>query len=304
MEMKGKRFRIGTAVAVLIAILGVTVSAENRVLTMSTTTSTENSGLLDVLLPEFTEDTAIPVKALVKGTGAALRDGRDGNVDILLVHAKGREEKFVSQGYGAYRLAVMHNDFVIIGPAADSAGIMGMRDAAAALRSIAAAKARFVSRGDDSGTHTKERILWRAAGVTLVTDNADIIKKGRKRSVSFQHPEGLAQWYFSIGQGMGKAITYAEERQAYTLTDRGTYLKYKLGRRQGLNLEILCQGDPLLYNPYGVIPLNPRKFPHVKFQAADRFAKWLVSRKAQALIADFRIEGQQAFFPDATADTR
>jgi tungstate transport system substrate-binding protein len=172
----------------------------------------------------------------------------------------------------------------------------------AALRTIAAAKARFISRGDDSGTHTKEKILWKETGLPLVNENTDIIKKGKKRSVSFQHPEVLGQWYFSIGQGMGKTVTYAEEKQAYTLTDRGTYLKYKLGRRQGLDLEILCQGDPLLYNPYGIIPLNPQKFPHVKFQLADRFAKWLVSRKAQALIADYRIEGQKAFFPDAVPD--
>lgn len=302
--MQAKHLWIGTAVAVLIAILGMTASANETILRMSTTTSTENSGLLDVLLSEFTNDSGIRVKALIKGTGAALRDGRDGNVDILLVHAKGREEKFVNQGYGAYRLAVMHNDFVIIGPAADPVGIRGIGDAAAALRTIAAAKARFVSRGDDSGTHTKEQTLWKDSGLPLVTEKTDIIKEGKTQSVSFQHPEEPGEWYLSIGQGMGKTITYAEEKQAYALVDRGTYLKYKLGRRQGLDLEILCQGDPLLYNPYGVIPLNPRKFPHVKFQAADRFAKWLVSGKAQALIADYRIEGQQAFFPDAIADAR
>ena len=278
--------------------------AEEKVIKMSTTTSTENSGLLDVLLPEFTKETGIEIKVFAKGTGAAIRDGMDGNVDIIFVHAKAREEKFVADGYGAYRLAVMHNDFVILGPASDPAGIKGMKDAAGALKKIASAKAKFVSRGDDSGTHTKEQALWAATGIPLTETKSEIVKGGKKASVSFKYPGGLGEWYLSIGQGMGRTLTVAEEKQAYTLSDRGTYLKYKYGRAQGLDMEILCQGDPRLFNPYGVIPVNPKKYPHVNFSWADRFAKWLVSEKAQALIANFKIEGHQVFYPDAIPEAK
>jgi len=288
---------------VMCMVHGTTLGAD-KILKMSTTTSTENSGLLDVLLPQLEKDTGIRVKVIAKGTGAAIKDGMDGNVDVIFVHAKVREEKFVQDGYGAYRLGVMHNDFVILGPAGDPAKIKGMADAATALKAIAEARARFVSRGDDSGTHTKEQALWKAAGVPLITKSTEIVAKGKKRSISFQHPEGLGQWYLSIGQGMGKALTYAEEKQAYILADRGTYLKYKYGRKQGLDLDILCEGDPKLHNPYGIIPINPKKYSHVKFELADRFAKWLVSPKAQALIAHYKIQGQQAFFPDAVPDAK
>ena len=277
---------------------------DEKILKMSTTTSTENSGLLDVLLPLFEKETGIKVKVFAKGTGAAIRDGMDGNVDIIFVHAMAREEKFVADGYGAYRLGVMHNDFVIIGPATDSAGIKGERDGAVALKGIAQAKAKFVSRGDDSGTHTKEQALWKATGMRLKNKTTTIVKKGKRRSLSFLHPEGLGKWYFSIGQGMGKTLTYAEEKQAYTLADRGTYLKYKFGRTQGLDLEILTDGDPNLFNPYGILPDSPKKFPHVKFVWADRLAKWLVTPKAQALIANYRIQGRQAFLPDAIPNAK
>jgi tungstate transport system substrate-binding protein len=274
-------------------------AAADKVIKMSTTTSTENSGLLDVLLPVFKAETGIAVKVIAKGTGAAIRDGMDGNVDIIFVHAKSREEKFVAEGYGAYRLGVMHNDFVILGPPRDPAGIRGMDNAAPALRKIARAKALFVSRGDDSGTHTKEQALWNASGLTLESKTTQIVKKGKKRKLTFLHPAGLGEWYFSIGQGMGKVIIYTEEKQGYTLADRGTYLKYKFGRDQGLQLDVLCEGDPQLYNPYGIIPICPKKYPHVDFKAAERLAKWLVGPKAQALIANYKIQGQQAFFPDA-----
>ncbi len=286
---------------IVLALFAMSATGAEKIIKMSTTTSTENSGLLDVLLPEFTKDSTIRVKVIAKGTGAAIRDGMDGNVDVILVHAKAREERFVADGYGAYRLGVMHNDFVIVGPAADPAGIKGTRDAAVALKKIAATKAKFISRGDESGTHTKEQELWKTTGFPLETERYEIVKKGQKKSVSFQHPEGLGKWYFSIGQGMGKTLTYAEEKQGYTITDRGTYLKYKLGRKQGLDLEILCEGDERLFNPYGIIPINPKKFSHVKFEWADGFAKWLTSPKAQALIAEYRIQGQQAFFPDAVS---
>lgn len=289
---------------VLGLVLVLFVSAEKgfgaeKMLKMSTTTSTENSGLLDVLLPEFERDTGIKVKVFAKGTGAAIRDGMDGNVDIILVHAKAREERFVADGYGAYRLGVMHNDFVIIGPITDPAGISGKREAPVALREIAQASAKFVSRGDDSGTHTKEQALWKATGLRLKNQSTTIVKKGKRRSLSFLHPVGLGVWYLSIGQGMGKTLTYAEEKQGYTLADRGTYLKYKFGRKQGLDLQILSEGDPKLFNPYGIIPISPEKYPHVKFEWADRLAKWLVSPKAQALIAKYKIQGRQAFSPDA-----
>lgn len=269
------------------------------IIEMSTTTSTENSGLLDVLLPAFTEDTGIRVKIFAKGTGAAIRDGMDGNVDVIFVHAKEREEEFVREGYGAYRLGVMHNDFVILGPEKDPARIRGMDDAVGALRKIAESKSAFVSRGDDSGTHTREQELWRLTGLPLVTEKTEIVKNGKRVTLTFQHPGGLGEWYMSIGQGMGKTLTFTEEKQAHTLSDRGTYLKYKYGRDQGLDLEILCEGDEKLFNPYGVIPIDPGKFPHVRFDLADRFAKWLVSEEAQSIIAGYRIEGRQAFFPDA-----
>jgi tungstate transport system substrate-binding protein len=299
-----RSFQIKTAGLVLFAglillCLPRVVTAGPGTIKMSTTTSTENSGLLDMLLPEFTKDTGIQVKVFAKGTGAALRDGMDGNVDVILVHSKKREEQLVFEGYGAYRLGVMHNDFVILGPATDIAGIKGLQDAAAALQKISRARALFVSRGDDSGTHTKEQSLWRATGLPLETRKTAVVKKGKKRVLSFQHPGGLGEWYLSIGQGMGKTLTYAEEKQGYTLADRGTYLKYKYGRKQGLDLDVLCQGDPELFNPYGIIPINPKKYAHVQFKLADRFAKWLVSAKGQSLIQNYKLMGKQLFYPDA-----
>jgi tungstate transport system substrate-binding protein len=297
--MNKRYFPIIVAVVLCLMTLGPTSSAEEKVIKMSTTTSTENSGLLDVLLPEFKKDTGISVKVFAKGTGASIRDGMDGNVDVIFVHAKAREEKFVAEGYGTQRYAVMHNDFVILGPASDPAGIKGMKNAASALKRIAEKKEKFVSRGDDSGTHTKEQDLWEATGLPLKTETKEIVKKGKKASVSFKSPGGIGEWYFSIGQGMGKTLIFAEEKQAYTLADRGTFLNYKLGRKQGLDLQILCEGDPALFNPYGVIPVNPKKYPHVKNEMADTFAKWLVSPKVQAQIANYKIQGQQAFFPDA-----
>ena len=292
------------AAVVLVMLAFHPVAAADKVIKMSTTTSTENSGLLDVLLPAFEKDTGIKVKVFAKGTGAAIRDGMDGNVDIIFVHAKEREEEFVADGYGAYRLAVMHNDFVIVGPKADPAGIRGKKDAIRALTMIASKEAPFVSRGDDSGTHTKEQALWKATGIPLEKTSTEIMSKGKKKELTFVYPGGLGKWYFSIGQGMGKTLTFAEEKQAYTLTDRGTYLNYKFGREQGLDLEILCEGDPLLFNPYGIIPINPKKYPHVKFDLADQFAKWLVSPKVQAMIAQYKIQGQQAFYPDAVPDAK
>lgn len=294
-----KRFICVFTIILALFAISVTNIGANEVIKMSTTTSTQNSGLLELLLPEFTADTGIQVKVFAKGTGAAIRDGIDGNVDIIFVHAKSREEKFVADGYGAYRFAVMHNDFVIIGPKSDPAEIEGSKEADAALAKIAKAGETFVSRGDDSGTHTKEQALWKSTGLPMNSNTTEIVKKGKKVSLTFTAPQGLGKWYQSIGQGMGNTINFAEEKQGYTLTDRGTYLKYKFGRDQGLDLEILCEGDPVLFNPYGIIPINQKKFPHVKFNQAERFAKWLVSEKAQKMIAGYKIQGQQAFFPDA-----
>ncbi len=301
---KGSTVKGIIALLLLSAFLPWPVLGEEKTIKMSTTTSTENSGLLGVLLPEFTQETGIAVKVFAKGTGAALKDGMDGNVDVVFVHAKSREDQFVAEGYGAYRLAVMHNDFVVLGPSKDPAGIKGTADAAAALKKIALARALFISRGDDSGTHTKEQSLWKATGLSLESQGTEIFSGGAKKSLAFVHPGGLGQWYLSIGQGMGKTLTFAEEKQAYTLADRGTYLKYKFGRKQSLDLEIMCEGDPGLFNPYGIIPVNAKKFPHVKFEMAEIFAKWLTGQKAQALIANYRIEGKQAFFPDAIPDAK
>ncbi len=275
------------------------LGGEEPVLRMSTTTSTQASGLLDVLLPAFTTETGIRVKVIAKGTGAAIRDGMDGNVDLIFVHAKEREERFVRQGYGVRRYAVMHNDFVILGPSSDPAGIRGMEDAAAALRRIAAARAPFVSRGDDSGTHTREQQLWRATGLPLATVVQPLVSKGRRQEVEYAVPRDAGGWYLSIGQGMGRTLTMADERRAYTLADRGTYIKYRFGRKVPVDLEVLCQGDPRLLNPYGIIPVNPHRYPDVHYDLAMRFVRWLVSARGQALISGYRLFGRQLFYPDA-----
>ena len=284
----------------LVLCLGTyNVWAGEKIIKMSTTTSTQASGLLDVLLPELEKDTGIKVKVIAKGTGAAIRDGVDGNVDVILVHAREREMKFIKQGYGTNRYAVMHNDFIIVGPPADPAGLKGSSDAIGAFKKLAATKERFVSRGDDSGTHTKEQALWKTTGLDLEVQKSTIFKKGRKRTVSFIYPNGSNKWYISIGQGMGKTITFADEKKAYTLADRGTYIKYKYGRDVSLDLEIMCEGDTILHNPYGVIPINPDKHPHVKYLKAKQFAEWLVSPKGQFLISNYRLNGKRLFYPDA-----
>ena len=273
--------------------------AEEKIIKMSTTTSTQASGLLDVLLPQLEKDTGIQVKVIAKGTGAAIRDGIDGNVDVIFVHAKAREEKFVKDGYGTQRYAVMHNDFVILGPADDPAKIKGISNAPEALKKIADSEALFISRGDDSGTHTKEQALWQKSGLQVEKITNTIVKKGKKQEITFVHPAGSAKWYRSIGQGMGKTIMVADEKQAYTLADRGTYIKYKFGRDVPIELDVLCEGDPLLANPYGIIPINPQKHPHVKYKLAEEFAQWLVSDRGQAAISDYRLLGKQLFYPDA-----
>lgn len=273
--------------------------AADQVLKMSTTTSTQASGLLDVLLPEFKADTGIEVKVIAKGTGAAIRDGMDGNVDIIFVHARAREEKFVAEGYGTQRYPVMHNDFIIIGPKDDPAGVGKTGDVYEALTAIAGSKAGFISRGDDSGTHTKEQFLWKNSGVPVVVNAREVVKKGEKSSVEFSEPADSSGWYRSIGQGMGKTLTYADEKGAYTMTDRGTYIKYKFGKTPPIELEILSEGSAPLANPYGVIPVNPEKFPSVSHDLAKAFAEWITSERGQKLIGDYRLLENQLFYPDA-----
>ena len=238
-------------------------------LRLATTTSTDNSGLLAVLLPPFEQANDCQVDVIAVGTGKALKLGETGDVDVVLVHARGKEDRFVADGFGIDRRDVMYNDFVLLGPTADPAGINGVKDAAAALGRIAAAGATFVSRGDDSGTHAREKQLWQAAGVTPTGD-----------------------WYLEAGRGMGEVITMATERGGYTLSDRGTYLAY----RAKTDLTIAVEGDAGLFNPYGVIMINPRKHPHVKIELAQKFLDYLTSDQGRALITGFRVNGEQLFY--------
>ncbi len=245
------------------------VHAEER-LKMSTTTSTQDSGLLRILLPPFEKKNNCKVDVIAVGTGQALKIGEAGDVDVVFVHARKLEDKFVADGFGVNRRDVMYNDFVVIGPKTDPAGIARAKSAAEALKMIAAKQASFVSRGDKSGTHLKERDLWQAAGV---------VSKG--------------SWYIEAGQGMGPVITMATERRAYTLADRGTYNAFRGGKT---DLVILFQGEKGFFNPYGVIAVNPRKFPHVKYDLAMRFIDYVTGPEGQRIIADYRQHGEPVFF--------
>jgi len=289
---------IFSIVCVSIFLVASLTHADTKVLKMSTTTSTVASGLLDILLPEFEKDTGIQIKVIAKGTGAAIRDGMDGNVDIIFVHAIEREEEFVKNGYGTKRYSVMHNDFVVLGPAADPAGIKGSNDAANSFKKIATAKALFVSRGDDSGTHTKEQDIWKLTGIPLVEKSTQLAKSGQKVDVRAVFPKNSDAWYLSIGQGMGKAITFADEKLAYILSDRGTFINYKYGTDIKIDLDILCEGDNTLMNPYGIIAVNPAKHPHVKHEMAMKFIDWITSKKGQSMIAGYKIHGKTLFYPD------
>ena len=259
--------------AVVVALAGCAGEERGTAsIKLATTTSTENSGLLDVLAPAFRERHGIELQTIAVGTGKAIKHGENGDVDVILVHAREAEDAFVADGFGVERRDVMHNDFVILGPEEDPAEAGGGRDAPAALKKLAQAAADFVSRGDDSGTHKKEESLWRAAGV---------------------EPSG--SWYLAAGQGMGACLTMADEKRAYVLSDRGTYLAY----RDKIDLAVLVEGDTRLFNPYGVIAVNPEKHPHVKVQAAKTFIEWLTGAEAQGLIAAYKRNGQQLFYPDA-----
>jgi tungstate transport system substrate-binding protein len=254
---------------------GATEAERSGGLILATTTSTENSGLLAFLLPAFQEATGISVEVVAVGTGQALKLGEDGNADVLLVHARALEDAFMAAGHGSRREEVMYNDFVILGPAGDPAGISGLAGAAAAFSAIFEAQAPFVSRGDESGTHTKEKEIWAAAGL-----------------------EPAGEWYNATGQGMGAVLTIAGEAQAYTLSDRATYLARTL---EGIELEILLEGDPILFNPYGVIAVNPDKGEHIRVELAGALIDWLISLPAQELIGRFGVDelGSPLFTPDS-----
>jgi len=245
--------------------------AENR-LRMSTTTSTENSGLLAVLLPPFEKAENVKVDVISVGTGKALKLGRNGDVDMVFVHARAAEDKFVSGGYGVDRRDVMHNDFVIVGPKSDPAKLRDAGSAAEAFKRLAEGKTDFISRGDDSGTNKKEKQLWKAAGIT---------------------PRG--KWYIEAGQGMGAVLQMAFEKQGYTLTDRGTCIALQ----KKIDLPVLFEGDKALFNPYGIIAVNPKKYPNVNYKMAKKFIAYVTSPQGQKIIADFKKNGKQLFYPDA-----
>jgi len=257
------------------ALLGATsANAEDRFITVASTTSTQDSGLFDYLLPIFTKKTGIAVHIIAVGTGQALKIGQQGDCDMLFVHDRAGEEKFVADGYGVKRDALMYNDFIIVGPKSDPAQVRGDKDAVGALGKIAVAKAPFASRGDDSGTNRMELRLWKEASVDVKAASGS--------------------WYRSLGQGMGPTLNTAAAMNAYTLTDRATWSKF--ANKQ--DLELLVAGDKRLFNQYGVILVNPGKFPHVKVADAQAFIDWLISPEGQGVIAGYKINGEQAFFPD------
>jgi tungstate transport system substrate-binding protein len=267
-------FGLALAAATLAAGIGVG-HAQEKFIVVQSTTSTQNSGLFDHLLPIFTEKTGIEVRVVAVGTGQAIKNAANGDGDVLLVHAKPAEERFVAEGWGVKRFDVMYNDFVVVGPAADPAGIAGMRDAVAAFRKIAAAKAPFASRGDDSGTHKAELALWREAGIDV--------------------KQASGSWYRETGSGMGATLNTGVGMGAYVLADRATWGAF---RNKG-DFRIAVEGDRKLFNQYGVILVNKDKHPAVKAEAGQQFIDWLIGPQGQAAIAGFRVDGEQLFFPNA-----
>ena len=267
-----KLFKLLSVGLLCLLTTGLFAAEPNKVVRLATTTSTENSGLLQAILPAFENNTGYTVHVIAVGTGKALRMGRDGDVDLVLVHAPPAEEKFVNKGYGVNRRQVMYNDFVIVGPDNDPARIRGMQDPVSALTKIAQHKAMFVSRGDDSGTNKMELHLWDVAGIK---------------------PAG--NWYRQAGQGMGKVLQMSGELDAYTLSDRGTWL----AMRDKLPLTILTEGDPRLYNPYGIIAVNPRRYPDANYDGAMAMIHWITARQGQQLIGQYRVQGEPLFSPIA-----
>ena len=273
--MKTRRSALLFSLAAGLALLAPVQARAQEFITVASTTSTENSGLFKHILPIFRAKTGIEVRVVSQGTGQALETGRRGDADVVFVHARTQEDQFVAEGHGVKRFDVMYNDFVIVGPVADPAGIKGTTSASQAMARIAKAGAPFASRGDDSGTHVAERALWKSAGVD---------------------PAG--SWYMSTGSGMGATLNIAAQRPAYALTDRGTWLSFN--NRSGL--DILVAGDPVLFNPYGIILVNPQKHPHVKAAAGQKFIDWLTSDEGRAAISSFTVKGGQLFFPTKQQD--
>jgi tungstate transport system substrate-binding protein len=277
--MRTSRFKttIASFGAALLALALVTPAAmaADQFIVVQSTTSTQNSGLLDYILPMFKADSGIEVRVVAVGTGQAIKNAKNGDGDVLLVHAKSAEEKFVEEGYGVERFDVMYNDFVIVGPESDPAGIKGMKDAEAALAKIAEEQAKFASRGDDSGTNKKEMALWKGAGMDPTKSSGT--------------------WYRETGSGMGATLNASVGMGAYTLTDRATWISFK---NKG-NFEIMVEGDPDLFNQYGVILVNPKKYPNVKAKAGQEFIDWITGPKGQAAVASYKVDGQQLFYPNA-----
>jgi tungstate transport system substrate-binding protein len=265
------------AAMVAAAGLGSPAIAQDKSITVSSTTSTTDSGLFNHILPLFKKKTGIDVKVVSQGTGQALETGRRGDSDVVFVHAKGLEEKFVADGFGAKRFPVMYNDFVLIGPKSDPAGVKGSKDISAALKAIAGKKAAFISRGDKSGTHTAELNLWKTSGIYIAKEKGD--------------------WYKEIGQGMGAALNTASASNGYVLSDRATWINFK---NPG-ELQIAVEDDQKLFNQYGVMLVNPAKHKHVKTAEGQAFIDWLVSPEGQKAIADYKINNEQLFFPNAGA---
>lgn len=269
--------RKATAIAIALLVVGWTAAlGQDRAITVASTTSTEQSGLFGYLLPVFSKASGIAVKVVAVGTGQALDIGRRGDADVVFVHDRPAEEKFMAEGQGVRRFDVMYNDFVIVGPRSDSAHIAGNKDVVEALQKIAAAKAPFISRGDHSGTHEAERRLWKDAGIDIAAVTGS--------------------WYREIGQGMGPALNMAASSNAYLLSDRGTWLSF---RNRG-GLVILTEGDKRLFNQYGVMLVNPAKHPNVKARDGQAFVDWLISPTGQETIAGYKVGGQQLFFPNAS----
>jgi len=258
-----------------VSLISSPALAEEKFIVVASTTSTEQSGLFGHILPIFEKKTGIKVRVVALGTGQALDTGKRGDADVLFVHDKAKEEQFVADGFGVGRKEVMYNDFVLIGPKDDPAKVAGGKDITAALKKIAEAKPPFVSRGDKSGTHSAELRLWKAAGIDI--------------------EQAKGPWYKDTGSGMGPALNTAASLNAYILADRGTWLSFKNRR----DLVIVVEGDERLFNQYGVILVNPAKHPHVKKDLGQQFIDWVVSPEGQKAIADYKIEGQQLFFPNA-----
>jgi tungstate transport system substrate-binding protein len=267
--------------AVVLFLGASPATAQDKSIVVASTTSTQDSGLFGHILPLFNAKTGIQVRVVSQGTGQALDTGRRGDADVVFVHARAQEEKFVADGFGVKRYPVMYNDFILVGPKDDPAAVKG-RDIVAALKTIRAKHSPFISRGDKSGTHAAELNLWKIAGI-------DIAKE--------KEAKALGPWYREIGQGMGAALNTASASNAYVLADRGTWLSF---RNRG-DLAIVVEGDNRLFNQYGVILVNPAKHTHVKKELGQAFIDWLVSPEGQKAIADYKINGQQLFFPNATA---